>query len=62
MFVPATAPVQPGHPIRVNLGNVSRPEFGRLSEKPLDADIVRVSREDLLTRGEIAVGIRFASA
>jgi len=62
MYVPAKLPVQPGQPIRLTVGTVSRPEFSALSEKPLDATIVRVDRHKLLSMGHIAVGVRFASA
>lgn len=62
MYVPAASPVQPGHPIRLTVGSVSRPEFSRLSERPLDATIVRVDRDELLASGYLAVGVRFAMA
>ena len=60
MYVPAATPVQPGQPIRLTVGGVNRPEFSVLSEKPLDATIVRVDRSTLLSDGHIAVGVRFA--
>ena len=62
MHVPATTPVQPGQPVRLSVGAVSRPEFASLSFKPVDATIVRVDRSYLLTRGNVAVGVRFAQA
>jgi len=62
MYVPAATPVQPGHPVRVTVGSVSRPEFAGLSERPVDATIVRVNRQALLSAGHLAVGLRFAHA
>ena len=60
MYVPVTSPVQPGHPISVTIGSVSRPEFAALSERPVDATIVRVDREALLEEAHLAVALRFA--
>lgn len=62
MYVPAATPVQPGHPIRLTLGFVGRPEFAGLGDGPVDATIVRVDRDALLTSGHLAVGVRFAMA
>ncbi len=61
MSVPASTPVQPGQAIQVSVGSVNRPEFSGLNEKPLDATIVRVDRQPLLSKGQIAVGVRFAA-
>ncbi len=60
MYVPSTVPVQPGQPIRLSVGSVSRPEFAMFSEKPVDATIVRVDRGTFISEGNIAVGVRFA--
>ncbi len=62
MYVPAVSPVQPGQPIRLTVGGISRPEFAGLSERPIDATIVRVDRGVLLRSGHLAVGVRFANA
>jgi len=62
MFVPAATPVQPGQPVRVAVGGLSRPEFAPIGQKPLDATIVRVDRQKLLDEGHLAVGLRFAQA
>jgi len=62
MYVPAATPVQPGHPIRLTLGAVSRPEFAGLGDKPIDGTIVRVDRDALLKTGHLAVGVKFAMA
>jgi len=59
MYVPVSAPVQPGQAIRLAVGSVSRPEFAGLSETPLDATIVRVDRHSILSSGQLAVGVRF---
>jgi len=59
MCVPAASPLQPGHPIRLTMGGVSRPEFAGLSEKAVNATVVRVERKTLLTDGHLAVGVRF---
>jgi c-di-GMP-binding flagellar brake protein YcgR len=62
MYVPAATPVQPGQPIRVNIGDVSRPELAGLGDGPRDATIVRVNRDALFIAGHLAVGVRFGSA
>jgi c-di-GMP-binding flagellar brake protein YcgR len=59
MYVPAAAPVQPGQPIRLTIGSLNRPEFARLSERPIGATIIRVDRQSLLKSGHLAVGVRF---
>jgi len=61
MHIPANIPVQTGQPIRVAVGCVNRPEFAGLSERPLDATVVRVDRRALLRQGHLAVGVRFAA-
>jgi len=60
MYVPAGAPVAPGHPIKLTIGSHSRPELAGLSSKPLDATIVRVDRHRMLLQGHLPVGVRFA--
>ena len=62
MYVPAKTPVRSGQPIRLTVGSVNRPEFGVLSEEPVNATIVRVDRSTFLSQGSIAVGVRFAQA
>ncbi len=62
MSVPASAPVQPGQPVRLSLAGLSRPEFAGLRDKPLDGTIVRVDRRALIQDGNLAIGIRFAQA
>jgi hypothetical protein len=42
MHIPAGIPVQIGQPIRLAVGCVNRPEFAGLSERPVDATVVRV--------------------
>ena len=59
MYVPANVPVQPGQPIRLTAGSVNRPEFSGLSERPLEATIVRVDRAGLLNGAQVGVGVRF---
>ncbi len=60
MYVPASAPVQPGHPIRLNLSGIPLPELGGFSQDALQATIVRVDRKSLLPSGHLAIGVRFA--
>lgn len=60
MSVPATTPVQPGHPIRIDLGTVPLTEFAG-DGSPVDGTIVRVDRESFLAAGHLTVGVRFAS-
>lgn len=62
MYVPATAPVQPGHPIQLRMEGVSRPEYAGLVEGDVPATVVRVDRHALLSMGHVAVGVRFESA
>lgn len=49
MYVPAAAPVQAGQAIRLQMPQSA----------PLDARIVRVDRQRLLSKGHIAVGVQF---
>ena len=62
MYVPAAAPVQPGHAIRLTLGAIGLPELAGLAGAPMEGTIVRVDRRALLAEGHIAVGVRFAQA
>ena len=62
MYVPASAPVQPGHPIRLNVSSVPLPELGRFAQDALQATVVRVDRKSLLPSGHLAIGVRFAEA
>ena len=61
MYVPAKTPVQAGQPIRLNLQGVTRPDVGYMAEEPMDATVVRVDRQKLLSIGHVAVGVKFAS-
>ncbi len=58
MYVPATAPVQAGHSLRLSVGALPRPEYHAL-EGAHDATIVRVDHHNLTSMGQLAVGIRF---
>jgi len=60
MYVPATTPVAPGHPVLLSIGSPGRPELAGLSNEPIEAIIVRVDRKGLLERGHLPVGVRFA--
>ena len=60
MYVPTSAPVAPGHPIRLTIGSHNRPELAGLSSRPLDATVVRVDRQRMLSHGMLPVGVRFA--
>ena len=59
MYVPAHVPAQPGHTIRLTVGSLNRPEFEGLNGRPVDATVVRVSRDRLLGSGSLALGVRF---
>jgi len=61
MQVPMTSPVKAGDSLQVSLGAHNRPEFLSLSDKPLDASVVRVDRHPMLKSGTIAVGVKFTS-
>ncbi len=60
MYVPASVPVASGHSVRVTIGSHSRPELAELSDRPLDATVVRVDRRKVLHLGHLPVGIRFS--
>ena len=60
MSVPATTPVQPGHPICVELGTVPLTKFAGQA-KPVDGTVVRVDRDSFLAGGFLTVGVRFTS-
>ena len=62
MYVPASAPVQAGQPIRLTLGAIDMAELAGLSAAPIEGTIVRVDRGKLLSEGHLAVGVRFAQA
>lgn len=62
MYVPASVPVQPGHPIQVRMEAIARPEYVGLGEQELPATIVRVDRKSLVSMGHLAVGVRFESS
>ena len=59
MFVPARTPVKAGDSLQVRVGAMDRPEFALLSDRPVDASVVRVDRQAFLTRGDVAVGVKF---
>ena len=59
MFVPAKTPVKAGDSLQVRVGALDRPEFALLSDQPVDASVVRVDRQALLSRGHLAVGVKF---
>jgi len=59
MYVPAGTPVKAGDSIQVSLSAPGRPEFSALGDKPLNASVVRVERQALLSTGHLAVGVRF---
>ena len=62
MYVPAAAPVRPGQAIRLTLGGIDLEELAGLSNTPIDGMIVRVNRQTLLSKGHLAVGVRFVQA
>jgi c-di-GMP-binding flagellar brake protein YcgR len=59
MYVPVSAPVKPGQPIRLTLRHVRSKQFSELGDKPLDARIVRVQRQGMMITGKLAVGVEF---
>jgi len=61
MYVPAKVPVVPGQSIRLTVGGGGRPEFAKVTDKPIDATVVRVDRHKLLSMGYLAVGVQFAN-
>lgn len=59
MYIPAAAPVQVGHAMRITSGLASRPQSQSPREQAIEATIVRVERRPLLSIGSIAVGVQF---
>ena len=63
MFVPVTAPLRAGQPIRLlALPGPGDVRFCPPSGRPVDATVVRVDRRKLPARGRVAVGVKFAQA
>ena len=60
-FVPATMPVRVGHVVRLDLAAEAWEIAAELMGRDLDATVVRVDREALLTTGHISIGITFDS-
>jgi hypothetical protein len=60
MYVPAVAPLQVGHILRVNLGELPQPQHASLSGREFSATVVRVDRRRLIPHGHIAVGVKFS--
>ena len=59
MYVPASVPVTPGQAIQLTIGSHGRPELAELSNRPLNATVVRVDRRKLMDLGHLPVGVRF---
>ena len=59
MYVPATAPVNPGQRVGLRFEKVDRRELSAFSERTVPANIVRVDRRTLLTAGQLTVGVQF---
>jgi c-di-GMP-binding flagellar brake protein YcgR len=62
MYVPVSAPVKAGQPIRLTLRGIRAKQFSDLDDKTLDARIVHVQRQGLLVTGRVAVGVEFLRA
>ncbi|MFP4141253.1 MAG: PilZ domain-containing protein [Planctomycetota bacterium] len=62
MYVPATAPVHTGQTIKLNLGHVPISEVPDFAGRDVNATVVRVDRNTLLSSGHIAVGVHFHRA
>ena len=60
LYVPASVPVTRGQGIRLRIGSHGRPELAELSNKPLDATVVRVDRRKMIDLGHLPVGVRFS--
>ena len=59
MYVPVGTPVAPGQAIRLQLGSHSRPELAGVGAGPIEATVVRVDRQKVLSLGYLPVGVRF---
>ena len=62
MYVPPAAPVQPGQAVRLALSGITEPALAALGGKPLDATIVRVDRQCLTQKGQLAISVKFMPA
>jgi len=60
MYVPAGAPLRTGHSIRLHTPRFDQADLATVSERDVDAEVVRVERDTLLSEGQVAVGVRFA--
>lgn len=58
LLVPPTVPVQPGHNIRLALGQLPTADCPAPSA-PVTGTVVRVDRRDLTREGYVSVGVRF---
>lgn len=61
MYIPATVPVQVGHPIRLTLNGIGKPEFRDLADRTIEVQVVHVDRHTLIPMGHLAIGVRFAA-
>ncbi len=59
MYVPATVPVHIGQCIRMDLAAVPRNTYSGPTDSKVQAKVVRVDRNALLSTGHIAVGVQF---
>ena len=58
MYLPATVPVQKGQGVSVTVGDHDNPEFAGLGDE-ISGKIARVNRDQLLSTGNIAIGVEF---
>jgi hypothetical protein len=62
MYVPAATPVQPGQAVRLALSGITEPALAALGGKSLNATVVRVDRQALTQKGQLAIGVKFTLA
>lgn len=59
LYLPAAAPMAPGQQVQVYIPSHQREELAELSERTLQAQVVRVDRQRLPALGYVPVGIKF---
>jgi len=62
IHVPARLPIKPGDVLQITLSDVPNPEFADLIGRTIDATVVRVNRQSLLSVGYVSVGLSLPAA
>lgn len=60
LAVPALTPVRKGQTIHVCIDTLPQPDLADLASRRLQATVTRVDRNELLSTGQLALGVQFA--